>query len=279
MPNKAKRSATKDDFPETQTEVLAQAAAGEWTAFFAQYLRPCWREVVLACRQRNLPLEEAEDVYQELIVRLLRDGTFNAHARQLLTQGNEDSRFRANLPGRFLKYRELPLPSARFRTYLKQAIRKIVLETIRKSGRRPHCLSAAQWSSVEPWVEQSVSSSLDRRWLAHCLVTAAMRLREQSLAARTRARRRLFEALYLSAVCDWSSQQIAARFEVDRTTAVHLLRAARTRFMLLLQQVTGIYEPQELRAMLTDNIDQIRSALSKAYKARRTRGLPGTKGA
>ncbi len=271
MADKANRKVPGDEFPETQTEVLAHAAAGDWSRFFAEYLRPCWREVVLACRQRNLPLGEAEDVYQELIVRLLRDGTFNAHARQLLRQRNEDSQFRANLPGRFLKHRELPLPSARFRTYLKQAIQNIVGETVRKNRRRPENLSAAQWSSIEPWVEQSVSWSLDRRWLTHCLVTAAVRLREQSLGAPTRGRRRLFKALYLSAVCEWSSQQIADQFGVDRTTVAHLLRTAQTEFMMLLQQVTGVYETEELHGLLSGSADQLQSALSKAYKAKRNR--------
>lgn len=270
MARKSQSPSEGDDFPETRTEVLANAAAGDWTEFFDAYLKPCWREVVIACRQRSLPLGEAEDVYQELIVRLLRDGAFNHHAKQLLRERNEDPQFRANLPGRFLKYRELPLPSARFRTYLKQAIQKIVFETVRKAHRHTQRLTSAEWAAVEPWVEESIAFSLDHRWTAHCLVEAAMRLREQSLAAQTRARRRLFETLYLSIVCDWSSEQIAARFELDRTTVVHLLRMARTQFMLLLQEISGVHDSEDLRAMLTGNVDQLKSALTKAHKAKRT---------
>ncbi len=127
-----------DGFSETQTQVLAKAAAGNWGPFFDQYLRPCWREVVIACRSRQIPLPDADDLYQELMLRLLRDAGFTRRIRRVLSQENQDPDFRGNLPARYLKHRELSLRSAQFRTYL--------------SGitRNPHTLASHRASRGNP---------------------------------------------------------------------------------------------------------------------------------
>src|SRR5437763_15698012 len=88
-------------FPETQTAVLLRAAGGDWEPFFAQYLAPCWREIVLACRGR-VPADEAPDLLQELALRLLRDG----RARPLPGGDAPDGPPRGNIPRRFLARRD-----------------------------------------------------------------------------------------------------------------------------------------------------------------------------
>ena len=94
---KRKRSASEfsvpDDlaeFPETDSDILRQAAAGIWEPFFDGYLAPCWQETVTACRARRIPLSDADDLFQELMVRLLRDGRFQRSVRSAWKNDHPD---------------------------------------------------------------------------------------------------------------------------------------------------------------------------------------------
>ena len=256
----------KDEFPETQVDVLRKAAAGDWAPFLEEYLRPCWREVVLTCRQHNLPLSESDDLYQELMLRLLRSSGLNREVRRLMVRENQDPSFRGNLPGRYLYLRhlELPVPSARFRTYLKRTIRNLVLDAVRKAYRRPQRQMVRELAAAEPWIEESITHSLDRRWVANCLLKAAFLLRTESRAARSRGKRRLFETLYLASVEHWPSERIARKFGLHRTTVSDLLSRARSRLAVLLRQTTGVTDSAELRELLAGNIDELRNALAQA---------------
>lgn len=255
----------RGDFPDTRTEILAGAATGKWGPFFREYLRPCWRELVVACRSRKIPLPDADDLYQELVLRLLRDAGFNRETRRLLARQEQDPDYRGNLPGRYLKYRELPVRSARFRTYLKRVIQNLVLEHLRRAQKRPQQLDDRHWKAVEPWIEQSVTRSLGRRWLADCLAEAGWRLRSESAAARTRGRRRLFEILYLSTVEGLSPGKIARKYGLDRTTISALLRQSRGRFVALLGKIAGISQPAELKDLLADCVEELNQALRQVH--------------
>lgn len=252
-------------FPETQTEVLSTAARGDWEPFFQEYLRPCWQEVVIACRSHHLPIEGADDLFQELILRLIRDARFGPRTRQTLAGADQDPGFRASLPGRYLKYRELPVQSARFRTLLKNVIHNLVREAVRNAHRQPVQLDGGQWAAWEPSVEQSITRSLDRRWMIDCLAEAAGRLLDQSKAARTRGRQRLFDILFLSTVEGQSPGHIAVKYDVDRSTISGLLREARARFVALLGEITGLTDPGELRDLLAGAGSELRDALTLAH--------------
>ena len=63
-------------FPETQASVLLEAASGEWGRFLNEYLRPCWCQIIASCRARRLPLTDADDLFQELVLRLIKEGSF-----------------------------------------------------------------------------------------------------------------------------------------------------------------------------------------------------------
>ncbi len=257
-----------DTFPETQTKILADAAAGDWGPFLDHYLRPLWREVILACRAHSLPLTDADDLYQELMLRLMRDGRFRREVRSLFGQGGAAEGFRGNLVSRFLKYRELPLLSARFRTFLKGVVRNLVYEAVRKARRRPRQLTDSRWEVLEPSLEESWASSLDRTWVSDCLATAAWRLRMECQSARTRGQKRLFDLLYLSTVKDQSPGKIAADYGVDRTTVAALLAAARKRFAILLGQLTGIDSAAELKKLLEGRTKDLTEALAVAHSSR-----------
>jgi DNA-directed RNA polymerase specialized sigma24 family protein len=259
-----------DAFPETKTEVLAQAAAGNWSPFLREYLRPCWREVVIACRSRNIPLPDADDLYQELMVQLIRDGRFGQRIRDVLAEQHQDPDFRGNLPGRYLKSQELSLRSARFRTYLKNVIKHLVLGAVRSWRRRPKPLADEDWKSLEPWIEQSISQSLDRQWVIECLWEAAGQLRLECARARTRGRQRLFEILYLSVVRGKSPGEIAAVYEIDRTTASTLLSEAKGRLVLLLQQTTRITNLEDLKGLLANFTEELKTAISRVHQSKRT---------
>ncbi len=252
-------------FPETQTEVLAQAAEGNWDLFLERYLQPCWREVVITCRSRQIPLSDAEDLYQELMLRLLRDAKFNRETQTLLAQQDQDPGFRGNLPGRYLKYRELPVRSARFRTYLKSVILNLVREATRKRQRHQKLLDDQAWRALEPWVEDSVTRSLDRRWLADCIMEAAWRLRVASDKANTPGRRRLFEILYLSTVQGQSCSEIGRKYGVSRTTISGLLSEARGRFAVLLGGITGIMQMGELKELLGDSREELKKSVARVH--------------
>jgi len=242
-------------FPETQTEVLAQAAAGHWDRFFGEYLTPCWGEVVLACRAHGLQLDQAQDLFQELTLRLMRDGQFK---QTLAEEGH------GNLPGRYLQYRAAGLPSARFRTYLKRVIQHLILEHLRQRRREPQAPGGdAEW---EPWVESSVASSVDRQWVACCLVRAAARLQVESQTARTRGQRRLFAVLHRATVDGWPPARIADELGLERSTVADLLTRARQRFVQLLQQVTGISSRDELKSHVAAVPDELVRAFAVVHE-------------
>ena len=274
----SKRSHVSEGFPETRTEVLQQAAAGNWAPFLDQYLRPCWREVVIACRRHGIPLPDADDLYQELMLRLLREGGFGPHTRGVLAEKEQDADYRANLAGRYLKFRELPLRSARFRTYLKDVIRNLVLEALRSRRRRPKPLSDQVESFLEPWFEQSISQSLDRQWIAGCLVEAAWCLWSESARARTRGQRRLFEVLYLFTVEDRTPADIARQFGLDRTTISGLLTDAKARFMVHLQKAAAIAAVEELRGAVAGLAGELEAAMVQVHEAAKTRQEGGAAG-
>jgi DNA-directed RNA polymerase specialized sigma24 family protein len=252
-------------FPETKTEILAQAAAGEWRPFLDAYLRPCWQEVVLACRHRRLAIDDAEDLYQDLMLRLLQDTGFHRSVQIALAEVAEAGGFRGNMPGRYLQYRSSPLRSARFRTYLKHTIQNLVFEMLRRSCRRPKQLQGVQENALEPWIEQSVSSGLDRPWLKDVFYQAAVQFRTECEKARSRGKRRLFEILYLADGEDCSSSEIGHRLALDRTTVSGLLRDARTRLVAIVQEHTGVTESAELKKLLTTNFKEFKIALSRAW--------------
>lgn len=237
-------------FPETRSALLAEAAAGEWERFFAEYLLPCWREVLLSCRARNVPVDEADDLLQELFLRLMQEGTSRGEAAGA----------RGNLPGRFLDTRARGLATARFRTVLKKVIRNLLLEHLRLKRRDARPGPAVP----EPWVEDSVSLSVDRHWLAHCLSRAACRLREQSAQARTRGEQRLYRVLYLTAVEAREQAAIAREMGVDRTTVAGLLGRVRRRFVRILGEVTGVDDAEELRGRVAAAPELFVAALAAA---------------
>ncbi|MCI0460529.1 MAG: sigma-70 family RNA polymerase sigma factor [Gemmataceae bacterium] len=236
-------------FPDTRSEVLAEAACGNWTRFLRDYLAPCWREIVLVCRSRGLPVDEAPDLLQELAVRLLRESPFK-----------DEPAPRANLPGRFLRNRQRGLPSARFRTYLKKVIHNLVLEQLRQKQRQPRVTPAD--GLPEPWVEDSISQSVDRSWVASCLVEAARQLQQESQTARTRGQRRLFVILSLSTVQGWSGTRIATKLGLDRSTVADLLAQARQRFVQILGQISGIQSQDELLGHVAADPEALIQALA-----------------
>lgn len=255
----------EQDFPRTRTEVLAAAADGRWDPFFEEYLHPCWREIWLVCRSHGITLADAEDLYQELMLRVIQHAAFGPQVRQALAEEKESPDFRANLPGRYLKYRELPLDTARFRTFLKKVIRNVVLESLRRAQKIPKPLDSEQFQAVEPWIEQSITRSLDRQWGVQCLAEAAWRLHHESAGARTRARRRLFEVLYLSTAQGRSPGWIAGEYDLDRTTVSGLLSQARARFLFHLQKVSGINDPAELGDLLSGAGRELKEALALVH--------------
>lgn len=252
-----------EEFPETVTLVLREAAAGRWEAFLATYLQPCWREVVLACRAHQIPLPDADDLFQELMVRLVKDAGFGRRAAEEMARLGEDANFHGNLPGRYLKYHELPLRAARFRTYLKATIHNLVLETLRQRRREPKSLEEPSLEGVEPWIEASITVGLDRAWCAECVEAAVTQLRDECAQATTKGSRRLLDLLYLTVVERRSVEQIAEHFDVDRTTVSHLLKQARVRLVTLLAAVSGTTEPDELKALVKKSSDDLTRVLAR----------------
>ena len=252
-------------FPETCSEILADAAAGNWGRFLKEYLRPCWREVVIACRVHKIPLPNADDLYQELMLRLLRDRGFSHRVKEAFARIHQDPHFRGNLPGRYLRYRDSFLRSARFRTYLKRVIQNLVLETVRNSRRDPKLLEARRLQELEACIEPSVCLSVDRPWIVGALAQAVEQIREISSTARTRGRRRLLQILYLADIESQSAESIGGRCGIDRTTVTGLLKEARGRLVAALQQVTGIREPAELKELLTMHVADLKPFIAEAY--------------
>lgn len=257
-------AAAAGGFPETDPGILAEAAAGDFARFFDEYLAPCWREVVIVCRQRGIAIDDADDVLQELSIRIIQSGRFGGAARQAMPRQPNGGEFRGNLPARFLKYRELPLKSARFRTYLKQVINHLVLEKARDRRRRAAVSLDSSSCQIEPWMEESLSRSLDARWLADCLTAAACELRDECRRAATRGQRRLFDVLYRATVGNESPGKIGRDYGVDRTTISGLLTQARERLLALLSQATGVGDRKELMQLVAASPEVISQSLLAA---------------
>ena len=245
-------------FPETQTAILEEAAAGNWDRFLSAYLEPCWREIVIACRSRRIPLEDADDLYQELVLRMIRDGDLRLPAES----GQDGPAFKANVPARFLKYRELTLRSARFRTVLKSVVRHLILEYFRSRKRLPRQLGENAEPGSETAIEESVSGTIDRQWLAECLLESAAQLQDESAQARTRGKRRLFDVLVRTTVHKESAAEIADRWQLDRTTVAELVTRSRGRFVELLRKSTEIEEVAELKQMVVRSAQLVVEALT-----------------
>lgn len=251
-------------FPETQTQVLAHAAQGEWEPFFQNYLRPCWLAVCQECRVWGLQEATAEDLFGELVVRLMRDGRFQ---REIRTAADEDQQPAKpqNIPARFLAYRGLPLRQARFRNYLRKVIGNLALEAIRGAARRPQLADDERLEQAGAQLEAALGRGLDRKWLLDCLASAAWQLNAESRSSRTRARRRRFHILYFSAVRNQSAGKLAQDLGLDRSTVAALLSEARRRFLGILAQITGISDAAELRDLLQDEASQLQAALAQVY--------------
>ena len=255
-----------DDFPETHSGTLRAAAQGDWSGFFQQYFRPTWNEVVVACRCRNIPLVNTEDLFGELIVRLLRDGRFNPELQKVLREHHLDDKFRGNLVARYLVARQLPMKSARFRTYLKQVIRNLILECLRDRPRQPKSLESPEHAELQPAIYDSVSHSLERRWIAESLREAALELKLESQQARTRGKRRMFQVVYHSIVEGRTSVEIAEHFGLDRSTISELLTLGRAKFVKLLKLITGLTNLEELKRTVADAPEALRDAFVEAGK-------------
>ena len=65
-------------FPPTDWSLLRQVADGQWEPLLREYLRPCSRETVLICRRKGLELTDSEDVFQELMLRVMQPGKLGA---------------------------------------------------------------------------------------------------------------------------------------------------------------------------------------------------------
>lgn len=251
-------------FPETESAILRDAAAGQWEGFLHRYLQPCVEEIARVCRQRRLPIADAPELLQELMVRLMSAGTFKRDLYE------EEPTAPGNLPDRYLRFRESAERFARFRNYLKKVILHLVLENLRDRARQPRLGVPGEDGQLEPWIEQSISDSVERRWIAECLHRACAQLRAESLQARTRGERRLFEIFYLATVEGQTAQQIAQTFAVHRSTVAELLGRARERFVRLLRDATGIADPGELKNILAQTPEALLEALTTVKKS------PGT---
>lgn len=252
------QGSASEHFPSTRTEVLAAAAAGDFREFAARYLRPCWKEVLFACRRRGLYIDSADDVFQELMVRLMQSGRFAAASGRrsdLETQ-------RGNIPDRYLRARGTAIGSAKFRTYLKGVIANVVLETLRRQrkGHQP----PVDLELLVPAIEDSLTLSLDRRWWEDAVGLAAERLATDSRTATTKGTKRLFEVLRLTIVERLPADAIATRFEIDRTGVSRLLASARRQFILHLSALTAIKSEAELGRRLTATPDVLTAALVRA---------------
>lgn len=257
-------SPADDSFPPTQTTVLAEAAAGHWENFFELYLRPCWAEIVRSCRQRRLPLGDSDDLFQELTVRLMREATARRSRMAGASRPASGPAIRGNLPRRFLEHRRLYQKTARFRTYLKSVITHLVLERLREMRRLPQPTTSIDRKAVDPAIAEIVSAQVDRPWLRGCCDEAVRRLRDESAAARTRGRRRLFRVLYGSLVERKTSRQLADELSIDRTTVSQLLSQGRKRFIELLAEATGIDDVADLKQLVASAADVLAESLAAA---------------
>lgn len=249
-----------ETFPQTRTRILAAAAAGQWQEFADAYLRPCWREVVLECRRHGASLPDADDLFQELWLRLLKTG-----ALQVEEVLGEEGAFRGNLPARFLEHRRRLGRTARFRTYLKQVLAHLLWERHRAQGRTEAL--ADQPPGAEPWIEQSLSCALDRQLVAASLQLAAEQLRDEC-SLTTKGRSRWFELLVRSTSHGESPGKLAHEWGVDRTTISSQLAQARGRFAEILCELTGLTEA-ELPSLI--DVTALQDTLAKVATERSTK--------
>lgn len=249
-------------FPTTQSKVLLAAAQGDFQAFCEYYLRPCWREVVLICRQKGLSIADPDDVYQELMLRLLDDGAFGAKAQR------EDSALRsvrANIPARYLLYRGAHPGTAKFRTYLKRVIENLVLESLRREGR--HRRRRVELDLVSPVVEQSLSETYDPRWSDQCVAEAIGLLAKESREATTKGVRRWFKMLRFALADGLSIDQIAQRFDIERSVASRQLAEAKQRLLLHMRRLTGIQDEARIRAVMRRSMRAVQRAFALETEA------------
>jgi DNA-directed RNA polymerase specialized sigma24 family protein len=257
------------NFPPTHSSILVQARDGNWEPFLREYLEPCWREVVLVCRGRGISIPDAEDLFQELMHRIMREGKFARRMRPVLLRFQQDPDFEANLVGRFLKYRELPFQSVRFRTYLKGVIAKLVQEALRQKRQNAQPLDVQAVDAAAGWMDESISLSIDRPWIVECLNDAAKAFWNECRQAKTKGRRRWFELLYLAVVERLTSEQIAERLGGLTADAVrHELKRAKPRFRELLREFSKMDDEQELKGL----IRRVPGALKQALTAARSKG-------
>jgi DNA-directed RNA polymerase specialized sigma24 family protein len=242
-------------FPLTQSHVLRAAAADQWEQFLAQYFRPCWREVQLACRKKGILLPDQEDIFQELLLRFVRPGQIKGAAIKKALKNVAP----ANLPGRYLQGQQRGLPQARFRTYLQNAIIHLVREHLRASARR----GRGQLDELLPCIEQSVTRSLEKEGTARVLAAAAASLRAESQSATTKAHRRQYAVLHATIVCRESAHEIAARMQLARSTVAGILAAARTRWLAILAKQLGPAGLAELREVLKRDPTPLTSAFDR----------------
>lgn len=240
-PKSSPRSDDADVFPDTQSQILADAAAGNWNEFLAAYLRPCWREVAIHCRMHGFSDADAEDMLQELLARLVTPRTGGKPAQPPGAQ---------NIPARFLAQRQTGIITAQFHTWLKAIIKNVVQE-FGRSRRRRRSVSLDQIAPEELSIlESSVTALLDRHWLKETLCRAARELNRESQSARTKGARRLFAVFVRTSLLRESPSDIARDYGVDRTTISDLVARSRARFVELACLATRIEDPSELRAQI-----------------------------
>lgn len=258
----ASEGVAAEGFPETQTGILALAAEGQWEPFLRTYVHPCWKEVVMACRAKGVSFDHTDDLFQELMLRLMRRSPFGPQARRELVDDKQFQEFRGNLPAKYLLARRSPMKSAKFRTYLKRTIGNLVLEIVRQNRRQLKTVSQQTPAELlEPWVEESVSQLIDRQWFIEGLEEACRALQAESEAARTKGRQRMFDVLYLTTVNGWSAERIAQQFQVHRSTIAGLLREVRVRLLALLRTTLDVKDGKTLEAMILGNLGELRSVL------------------
>jgi DNA-directed RNA polymerase specialized sigma24 family protein len=236
-------------FPSTRMTVLKRAAKNEWQDFFTTYARACWTELVFQCRHRHIPIDEAEDLFQEFALRLLRPGMSAGAA-----VGNLPGRFLAGLP-----FQETP---AMFRTFLKATIANVLREHLRRRAQNVPS-SLPDDLACDAAIEQSVSRHAEELWLARRLASAVAAFREEAESARTKGKRREFSVLYSDVVGRVATEALAEKLGLARSTIAELLPQARSTFRRHLRSATGIEEADELKSLLQRHPD----ALVAAFRA------------
>jgi DNA-directed RNA polymerase specialized sigma24 family protein len=247
-----------DRFPDTPAGILRRAAAGHWHEFIDLYFRPCRRAMAEACRGRGIPAADADDLFQVLLLRLMRAG----RSRTPGVSGKASPL--GNMPARYLQGSLRRNDVARFRTFLKAAILNIVREELRRRTRRRHRQQPLddQLAIIEPLIDQTVEHSLHLRRLADGLRRAAQALADESAKQPTQGRRRYFDVLKRSIVERQSVGAIALAYDVDRTNISRLLTAARSRYLAILRRTSGIDDRAELKRSLTSNPEILRTAFA-----------------